>query len=156
MLYGFNVARQGECCRIDVAEYSVTEGDIQVGIAVDVTFATDHPDSDKRQVGDIKIGGGPVISRGANINHKVFDLLVQVAKKEKIPYQVEGAPRGTGTDANVIQLTRAGVATGLVSVPNRYMHTPVELVSLKDLGNTAKLLAAFVGALKPADRFEPY
>ncbi len=130
--------------------------DPRVGIAIDVTFATDCPGIEKKKVGDIKIGGGPVISRGANINHKIFDLLVKTARKERIPYQVEGAPRATGTDANVIQLTRAGVAAGLVSVPNRYMHTPVELVSLKDLENTARLLAAFIIGLKPGDKFEPY
>jgi endoglucanase len=115
-----------------------------IGIAIDVTFATDFPSMDKRKVGDIKIGGGPVIARGPNINSKIFDLFVEVAKKEKIPYQVEGISRATGTDANVIQLTKTGVATGLVSIPNRYMHTQVEIVSLKDLENTANLLSAFV------------
>ena len=115
-----------------------------IGIAIDVTFATDFPSMDKKKVGDIKIGGGPVIARGPNINSKIFDLFVEVAKKEKIPYQVEGISRATGTDANVIQLTKTGVATGLVSIPNRYMHTQVELVSLKDLENTSKLLSAFV------------
>ncbi len=117
-----------------------------VGIATDVTFATDYPaeESGATKSGDIRIGKGAVISRGPNINPKVFDLLVDVAKKEKIPYQVEAAPRATGTDANVIQLTRSGVATGLISIPNRYMHTPVELISLDDLENVAKLMAGFV------------
>ena len=99
---------------------------------------------DKKKAGDIKIGKGPVIARGPNINPKIFDLFVEVAKKEKIPYQVEGISKATGTDANVIQLTKTGVATGLVSIPIRYMHTPVELLSLKDLESTSKLLSAFV------------
>ena len=105
-----------------------------MGIAVDVTWATDHPDIDKRQVGECKLGGGPVILRGANANPVVSERLVQVAKKKKIPYQIQAEPGGTGTDANAIQLSRAGVATGLVSVPQRYMHTPVENRILGRLG----------------------
>lgn len=127
-----------------------------IGIAIDVTFATDYPDMDKKKVGDIKIGGGPVIARGPNINPKVFELLTKTAQEAKIPHQIEGIPYGTGTDANVIQLTKAGIATGLVSIPNRYMHTPVELVSLKDLENTAKLLAAFILQLDKKNNFIPY
>lgn len=115
-----------------------------IGIAIDVTFAADFPSMDKRKIGDIKMGGGPVINRGPNITSKIFDLLIETAKKEKIPYQVDSTSGATPTDANVIQLTKAGVATGLVSIPNRYMHTPVEVVSLKDLENIAKLLAAFI------------
>ena len=115
-----------------------------IGIAIDVTFATDFPSMDKKKAGDIKIGKGPVIARGPNINPKIFDLLVEAAKEEKIPYQVEGIPKATGTDANVIQLTKSGVAAGLVSIPNRYMHTQVELIDLKDLENASKLLSAFI------------
>ncbi|RKY38903.1 MAG: M42 family peptidase [Candidatus Omnitrophota bacterium] len=116
----------------------------EIGIAIDVTFATDFPAMDKKRIGEIKLGGGPVIARGPNINHRIFELLVETAQQEKIPYQIEGIPKGTGTDANIIQLTKSGVATGLVSIPNRYMHTPVEMVSLKDLENAIKLLAMFV------------
>jgi endoglucanase len=126
-----------------------------VGIAVDVTNASDHPDVDKRQVGDVKLGGGPVIARGPNINPAVFEMLVRIAEKEKIPYQLDAAPGGTGTDANAIQLSRAGVAAGLVSVALRYMHTPVEILSLDDLDNAAKLLTAFVLALDAKSRFVP-
>lgn len=114
-----------------------------IGIAVDVTFASDYPGADKKKYGDIKLGGGPVISRGPNINPQIHDLLVEIAKAKKIPYQIEAAPRGTGTDANVIQLTRSGVATGLVSIPNRYMHSPCEMVNVNDVDNAIKLLAAF-------------
>lgn len=130
--------------------------DPEVGIAVDVTFASDHPDVDKKQIGEISLGKGPVIARGANINSKVFDGIVKTAKSGKIPWQIEAAPKATGTDANVIQLTRSGVATGVVSVPNRYMHTPVEIISLKDLENTARLLADYVQSLKPGDSFIPF
>lgn len=126
-----------------------------VGIAVDVTFATDHPNTDKRQVGDIKLGAGPVIYRGPNINPVVFRRLVETAERENIPYQLAGASRPTGTDANAIQISRSGVATGLISIPNRYMHSPVEMVALGDLENAAKLIAAFVASLSPEDSFIP-
>lgn len=126
-----------------------------VGIAVEVTHATDYPDVDKRKHGEVKCGGGPAIARGANINPRVFDLLCEAAEAEKIPYQVEGAPRGTGTDANAIQLSRGGKAAALVSVPLRYMHTPTEVLSLDDLESTVKLLSAFVLRLEPGTDFTP-
>jgi endoglucanase len=129
--------------------------DPQVGIAVDVTHATDYPDIDKRVNGDIKMGGGPVLSRGANVNHKLESMIVQSAKKKKLPLQLEGAPGGTPTDANVMQLTRAGVATALVSIPNRYMHTQVEVVSLRDLETTAQLLADTVCRIDNRTNFVP-
>ena len=131
--------------------------DPQVGIAVDVGFATDTPGmgNEKKKVGDIAMGKGPMIARGPNINSKLFDLLVSTAKKHKIPYQVEGAPRGTGTDANAIQLTRAGVATGLISIPNRYMHSPCEVVHLGDLENIAKLIAHTVASIDDNTDFIP-
>jgi len=132
--------------------YSV---DPVVGIALEVTHATDYPDVDKRKHGEVKCGCGPAISRGANINPMVFKLLCEAAEAENIPYQVEGAPRGTGTDANAIQLSRGGKAAALVSVPLRYMHTPTEVLSLEDLENTAKLLAAFVLRLEPGTDFTP-
>jgi putative aminopeptidase FrvX len=127
-----------------------------VGIAVDVTFASDHPDVEKKQLGEISLGKGPVVARGPNINHKVYDKLMKTAGTKKIPVQVEPAPRATGTDANVIQLTRSGVAAGLVSIPTRYMHTPVEMVDLRDIENAAKLLAAYIESLKPGEDFSPF
>ncbi len=129
-----------------------------VGIAVDVTFATDYPgmQQEKGTVGDIKLGGGPVIARGPNINHVVFELLVKTAEEKGIPYQVEGIPRGTGTDANAIQLSRGGVAAGLVSIPNRNMHTPVEMVHLGDVQQAAELLANFIAKLTPETDFTPW
>ena len=129
--------------------------DPKIGIAVDVTHATDHPDMDRRRVGDIKLGAGPTIARGPNINPVVERLLIQTAEEEGIPYQLEGAPGGTGTDANAIQLTRAGVATGLVGIPLRYMHTAAEVVSLDDVENTSRLLAAFIARVDDSTDFTP-
>ena len=96
-----------------------------------------------------------MIVRGPNINPKVYARLVEVAKKKKIPYQVAAAGGGTGTDANVIQLTRAGVATGLIGLPLRYMHNPCELLQLDDLENTVALLTAFVESVKESDNWIP-
>ena len=129
----------------------------KVGIAVDVDHTTDHPGTseEKERFGELRLGGGPVIVRGANINPVVERLLVQTAEREKIPYQMAGAPSGTGTDANVIQTTREGVAAGLVGVPNRYMHTPVEIISLVDLENVSKLLASFIMEIDERLDFTP-
>ena len=129
--------------------------DPQVGIAVDVTHATDYPDIDKRTHGDLKIGGGPVIVRGANINPPLEAKLIATAKTKRIPIQIEATPGGTGTDANALQLTRAGVATALIGIPNRYMHTPVEIVSLSDLEAAAKLIAATVAGINRRTKFIP-
>jgi len=129
--------------------------DPHVGIAVDVGNATDHPDADKQKAGEIKVGEGPVIVRGPNINPVVEKGLLAAARKIKAPFQILGASRATGTDANAMQINRAGVAAGLVSVPNRYMHTPVELISLEDLDNTSKILAAYIMTLTPKSDFTP-
>jgi endoglucanase len=129
--------------------------DPQVGIAVDVTHATDCPTVDKKQEGDVRLGGGPVIYRGPNMNPRVVDRLVQVAEKAEIPHQMAASGRATGTDANAIQVSRAGIATGLVSIPNRYMHSPVEMISLLDIDASANLLAGFAASVKPGDDFTP-
>jgi endoglucanase len=125
------------------ARTSAYEADPTVGIATDVGHSTDYPGGDKKKVGDMKLGGGPQIARGANINPVVFDLLVKTARELAIAYQVEAAPGGTGTDANALQLSRAGVATGLIGVPLRYMHTPNEIMDLDDIENAARLMAGF-------------
>lgn len=129
-----------------------------VGIAVDVTFATDHPDTGGavNQHGEVKLGSGPVVTRGPNINPKLFELIVRTAKEEKIPIQIVAEARGTGTDANAIQLNRAGVATALISIPLRYMHSPCELLSLDDLEAVSKLLAACVGRITARTSFIPF
>ncbi len=126
-----------------------------VGIALDVTCATDHPEVDKRQVGDLALGKGPVIARGANVNPVVFERLIGIAEKRKIPHQIQAEPGATGTDANAMQLSRSGVATGLVGVALRYMHTPVEVIDLRDLEHTIELLSQFVLAVDDKTRFIP-
>jgi putative aminopeptidase FrvX len=125
--------------------------DPQVALVVDVGHATDHPDCDNRKYGETKLGGGPIICRGPNINHKVFEQLVKAATRLKIPYQVESDPRPTGTDARAIQVARGGVATGLVSIPLRYMHTPSEVVDLEDVERCVRLFAEFARAIPKGD-----
>jgi endoglucanase len=129
--------------------------DPDVGICLEVGFANDHPGTDPKRYGDAKLGGGPVIHRGANMNHKMFEMFVKAAKKSKIPVQIEANPGGTGTDTNAMQLNRAGVATMLISVPIRYMHTQVETLNISDLDNAAKLAAAFILELSPKSNFIP-
>jgi endoglucanase len=120
-----------------------------VGIAVDVTHATDTPGNDKKILGESKLGGGPVVFRGPNINPRVYERLYVTARESEIAIQVRGVPKATGTDANAIQLSRDGVATALVGIPNRYMHSPVEVVSLDDLDRAARLLAEFCASVTP-------
>ncbi len=129
--------------------------DPQVGIAVDVTHATDCPTIDKNQEGDIKLGGGPVVYRGPNMNPVVVEHLRAAGEEADIPCQWSAIGRATGTDANALQLTRAGVAAGLVSIPNRYMHSAVEMISLDDLDMCADLLATFVSKLDSKVDFTP-
>lgn len=126
-----------------------------VGIAVDVTHSTDTPGNEKKQLGDVKLGAGPVLFRGANINRRVFESLRATAEAREIAVQVRGAPRATGTDANAMQLARDGVATGLIGIPNRYMHSPVEVVSLDDLDHAAQLLAEFCASVTPQMDWTP-
>ena len=127
----------------------------EVAIVVDVTFSTDVPDIEKKELGEHKIGGGPVLSRGSSSHNQVFEMLAAVAEEEGIPYSIQASPRSTRTDADAIHLSRAGVPTALVSVPNRYMHSPNEIVSLADVRNTARLIAAFVRRLTPDTDFMP-
>jgi endoglucanase len=120
-----------------------------VGVAVDVCHATDTPGNDKKQLGETRLTAGPALFRGANINPRVFEALEKTARDHEIPVQIRGSPRATGTDANVMQLSREGVATGLVGIPNRYMHSPVEVVCLDDLEKAAHLLAEFCLRVTP-------
>ncbi len=126
-----------------------------VAIVVDVTHATDYPGADKKHAGDHKLGDGVVLSRGSSVSAVVFDLLVECAEQAKIPYTVQAAPRDTGTDADAIYNAMRGIPTGLVSVPNRYMHSPNEMVALEDLDRAADLLAAFAHRLEPGLDFIP-
>jgi len=126
-----------------------------VAIVIDVTHATDYPGIEKRKHGDYRLGGGPVLARGASVSEMVFELLVETAEAEKIPFAIEAASRDTHTDAEAIFNAHRGVATALVSVPNRYMHSPNEMVALEDLDRTARLLAAFALKLNPETNFVP-
>ena len=129
--------------------------DPHVGIAVDVTHATDCPTVDKKQEGDVALGEGPVIYRGPNMNPVVVERLIDAAKTGEIPYQLAASGRATPTDANTIQITRAGVAAALVSIPNRYMHSAVEMISLDDIDRAADLVAAFAAGLSGGEDFTP-
>ncbi len=129
--------------------------DPQVAIAVDVTHATDCPGVDKRERGAVALGKGPVLSRGANVNPIVWARLRDQAEAAELPYQVAALGRAAPNDANPLQISRAGVATGLVQIPNRYMHSPVEVISLDDLEAAAELLAHFACSLSPSDSFIP-
>ena len=129
--------------------------DPQVGLAVDVTHASDCPTIDKNQHGDICLGGGPVIFRGPNMNPVVVQRLIELCETDQIPFQLAASGRAQPNDANSIQVNRTGVAAGLVAVPNRYMHSAVEMVSLVDIEHAADLLAAFAGSLSGEDNFTP-
>ncbi len=117
--------------------------DPAVAIVLDVTHATDHPDADIRGNGICKIGGGPALARGSAVHPIVHQRLVEAGRAENIPHSIEATPRRTGTDADAISYERAGIPCGLVSIPNRYMHSPSEMVSLTDLDNCAAIIAAF-------------
>ena len=129
--------------------------DPAVGIAVDVTHATDCPTVDKKVSGDIALGGGAVISKGPNLNRKLADELLALGKANGIAVQTLAEGRVTGTDAASIQVNRSGVATGLISIPNRYMHTPTEVVSWKDLNAAADLLARYCESVTPEANYIP-
>lgn len=130
--------------------------DPDLAIVVEVTHATDTPDVDPKGIGRVEVGKGPVLARGANINPVLFELLIETAAAENIPIQIIGVPRATGTDANALQLTRGGVATALLGIPLRYMHTPVELLAESDLQAAIKLLSATVLRLKAGQSFLPH
>ena len=126
-----------------------------VGICVEVDIATDQPDVEKKHNGEVALGKGPILTRGANINPHLSELLSAAAEKEKISVQHTANPRATGTDANVMQISRNGVATALVKIPLRYMHTPVETISLGDMEDAAKLIVAALERIKTREEFIP-
>ena len=125
-----------------------------VALVVDVTHATDFPTVSKQQHGNIKIGQGPAVTHGGCNHPEVVARLEQIAKTKKIPLQHEAMSGTSGTDTDVIFWTRGGIPSGLISLPNRYMHSPVELVSLKDLEKIPELMAAFALSLKAGEEFK--
>src|SRR5215208_71069 len=118
-----------------------------IAIVVDVTFASDAPGTDEKEVGSHKFGSGPVITRGSTLDPQVFELLHAAGEETGIPFSLVATARYTATDADAVHLSRGGVPTGLVQIPLRYMHSPVEMVQLDDVANTAKLIAAFAHKL---------
>ncbi|HEY3866169.1 MAG TPA: M42 family metallopeptidase [Solirubrobacteraceae bacterium] len=140
-----------ELAAVAVAQEEITFGgsstsafslEPDAAIVVDVTHATDAPGVDVKEIGKHELGSGPVISRGSTLHPQLFELLHETAEREKIPFTVEATARSTGTDADAVHVSRAGVPTGLVSIPIRYMHSPVELVQLDDVHACARLIAA--------------
>ena len=125
-----------------------------VALVMDVTHATDYPTVDKRQHGDIKVGEGPTVTHG-NCNHpEVIKRIEQVAKRLKINLQHEAISATSGTDTDAIFWTRGGIPSGLISLPNRYMHSPVEVVSLKDLEQIPQIMAGFAKSIKRGEEFK--
>lgn len=127
----------------------------QSGLAVDVNHATDYPTVSKTRHGQLDLGKGPSVMRGANANPVVFRMICDACREEAIPYQVDVAAGGTGTDGNAMQLNQSGMAVGIVGVPLRYMHTPCELLSLTDVENCARLMAAYCRRVRPDTDFTP-
>jgi putative aminopeptidase FrvX len=146
----------GDVYAVAVAQEEITFGGARttayslapdVAIAVDVTFETTPPGNDEKELGRHRFGSGPVLTRGSTLDPQVYELLHETAEAEGIPFTVSASARATGTDADVFHIARAGIPTSVVSVPVRYMHSPVELVQLDDVANAAKLIAAFAKRL---------
>lgn len=125
-----------------------------LAVVVDVTHATDYPTVSQARHGDIKLGKGPALTRGGCIHRAVEERLEAVANQEGIRLQFEAMSATSGTDTDAIFWTRGGIPSALVSLPNRYMHSPVEIVNLKDLEQIPKLLAAFARSLKRGEEFK--
>lgn len=124
-----------------------------MAIAVDVTHATDHPTADKKDSGDHRLGGGPVLTRGSVVSPVAFRILRDAASALEIPVTIQAAGRETSTDADFIHLAREGIPTALLSIPNRYMHSPSEMVSLVDLDRAADLIAEACRSVTPDTDF---
>ncbi len=122
-----------------------------VAVVVDVTHATDAPGIEEKEAGSHPLGSGPVIARGSTLSPQVFELLAETGEREGIAHTTEASGRGTHTDADAYQISRAGIATGLVSIPLRYMHSPVEMVDLRDVEAVVELVAEFTAKLSPDD-----
>jgi putative aminopeptidase FrvX len=125
-----------------------------IALVVDVTHATDYPTVSKTQHGDIKLGGGPALTHGGCNHPDVVARLEEVAAKKNIPLQHEAMSATSGTDTDVIFWTRGGIASALISLPNRYMHSPVEVVNLRDLVLIPELMAAFCQSVKKNEQFK--
>jgi endoglucanase len=127
--------------------------DPQVAIAIDVTPATDYPGGDARRAGKIELGMGAMIARGPTLNKHVTELLGEAAEAENIPHAWEVYARTTSTDADEIHFTRAGIPTGLLSIPTRYLHSPNEICALEDVESNIRLIVAFATRLSRDQSF---
>lgn len=143
----YAVASVGEETTMRGARTSAYQIEPDIAIAVDVTFTSDIPGADSRVYGDVALAKGPTISIGAALHPVLKDKMIEIAAKQKIPYQLEIAPGYTGTDADAIHGLNAGAATAVIGIPNRYMHSPNEVISLSDLDAAVKLIAAFILSL---------
>ena len=148
----------GDVAAVAVAQEEITFGGARttayslqpdIAIVVDVTWSTDQPGLDEKEVGRHKFGSGPVLTRGSTLHPAIFELLHAAGEAEGIPFTVAASARATGTDADVFHISRAGIPSAVVSIPLRYMHSPVEMVQLDDVDNAAKLIAAFARRLEP-------
>jgi putative aminopeptidase FrvX len=153
----------GDVYAIAVAQEEITFGGARttafslqpdVAIAVDVIFATDQPGLSEQELGRHKFGSGPVLTRGSTLDPVVFELLHEAGEADAIPFTVTASARATGTDADAFHIARGGIPSSVVSVPLRYMHSPVEMVQLDDVENAAKLIAAFALRLAPDTDFK--
>jgi putative aminopeptidase FrvX len=148
----------GDVYAVAVAQEEITFGGARttafslkpdIAIVVDVTFATDQPGIDEKELGKHRFGSGGVINRGSTMDPQIFELLYETGEAEGIPFTVSASARATGTDADAFHIARGGIPTGVVSVPLRYMHSPVEMVQLDDVESAARLIAAFARRLGP-------
>ncbi len=148
----------GDVAAVAVAQEEITFGGAHttayslrpdIAVVVDVTFATDAPGTDEKELGKHRFGSGPVLQRGSTLDPTVFELLHAAGEAEGIPFTVAASARSTGTDADAFHVSRAGIPSAVVSVPLRYMHSPVEMVQLDDVENAARLIAAFAQRLEP-------
>jgi endoglucanase len=124
-----------------------------MAVVVDVTFATDHPGVEKKEHGEASLGGGPVLTRGSIVSPVAFRLLRDTAERLQMPYTVHASGLYSSTDADALHNAREGIATMLVSIPNRYMHSPNEMVALVDLDRAAELIAEACRGVTPETDF---
>jgi putative aminopeptidase FrvX len=153
----------GDVCALAVAQEEITFAGARttafslqpdLAVVVDVTFATDAPDTNEKEIGRHRFGTGPVLARGATLDPRLFELLHEAGEAEEIPFTVTATARSTGTDADGMHAVRGGIPSAVVSIPLRYMHSPVEMVQLDDVQNAARLIAAFARRLQPGVSFE--
>lgn len=151
----YAVSTTGEETTMGGAYFAAARIEPTLAIACDVTFATDGPEGNPKKDGDVKLGGGPVLAKGSQVNPCINALLKQAASRQDIPLQWELTPRGTGTDADKMRFTNKGVPVALVSLPLRYMHSPSEVGNLKDIQMTITLLVEMIKGLDGTEDLHP-